>query len=71
MINKNDCSCSDCQGACNFKPGWMLPGEEEKIAKFLGVSREAIRQTERRALWKLRNNEELRRFYLCWTRFDK
>lgn len=44
---------------------------QEETAELLGVSREAIRQTERRALWKLRNNEELRKFYLCWTRFDK
>lgn len=35
---KESCSCSDCQGACQNKPGWFLPGEAEKSADLLGVT---------------------------------
>lgn len=32
-----DCSCSTCQSACQYKPGWFTPGEAEKAAEFLGI----------------------------------
>lgn len=33
----SNCSCSDCQGACQNKPGWFKPGEAEKAADFMGM----------------------------------
>jgi Fe-S-cluster containining protein len=31
------CECPTCQGYCENKPGWFLPGEVEKAADFLGL----------------------------------
>lgn len=36
--NRKSCTCEDCQGACQRKPGWFLPGEAEKAAKLKGLS---------------------------------
>jgi Fe-S-cluster containining protein len=33
----SECTCNVCQSACENKPGWLLPGEAEKIAKFLNL----------------------------------
>jgi len=32
------CSCKRCISACSNKPGWFLPGEVEKTAKFLDMT---------------------------------
>lgn len=32
-----ECQCKSCRGACQFKPGWFMPGEVEKAAMLLGV----------------------------------
>ena len=34
---KESCTCSSCQRACTFKPGWFLPGEAEQTATYLGI----------------------------------
>lgn len=34
---ENACSCSACVSACEYKPGWFMPGEAEKLAEALGV----------------------------------
>lgn len=34
----DDCSCEHCQSACTVKPGWFLPGQAEKVARYLGKS---------------------------------
>lgn len=43
MITQNlgsldSCTCSECQAACRYKPGWFKPGEAEAVADFLGLS---------------------------------
>lgn len=30
-----ECTCKHCVSACHVTPGWFLPGEAEKVAKFL------------------------------------
>lgn len=35
---KIDCQCNKCQGACQNKPGWFLPDEIEKAAKYLNLT---------------------------------
>ena len=35
---QQSCTCSVCSGACSYKPGWFLPGEAEKAAKFMKMS---------------------------------
>jgi Fe-S-cluster containining protein len=37
-----DCSCNACKSACEFKPGWFKPGEVEKVAKFLKLSKKDL-----------------------------
>ncbi len=34
----NDCSCSECVGYCERRPGWFLPEEIEPLAKFLKLN---------------------------------
>ena len=38
MEPRISCDCNKCKGACTVKPGWMLPGEAEKIAEHLGIT---------------------------------
>lgn len=33
----NDCRCNVCKQACEFKPGWFLPGEAEKAADYFDL----------------------------------
>ena len=33
-----ECKCKTCKGACEFNPGWFLPGEAEKAAELLEFS---------------------------------
>ena len=33
----SDCTCFRCQGACQRRPGWFLPGEAEKAAESLNM----------------------------------
>jgi Fe-S-cluster containining protein len=35
---QKSCQCKTCSSACTFKPGWFLPGEAEKAAKFMKMS---------------------------------
>jgi hypothetical protein len=35
---KNSGTCATCQGYCEHKPGWFLPGEAERAAELLGMS---------------------------------
>jgi Fe-S-cluster containining protein len=37
MEKRFSCDCNGCKKACTVKPGWMLPGESEKIADHLGI----------------------------------
>ena len=37
-----ECSCEQCVSACSFKPGWMLPGDAERMAEHLGVTLDAL-----------------------------
>lgn len=46
-----ECSCDRCQAACIVKPGWMKPGEAEKIAEFLGISLEELFKTKLAIDW--------------------
>lgn len=32
------CSCEECVSSCRHRPGWFLPGEAEKVAKYLKIS---------------------------------
>lgn len=32
------CSCDECVARCGRRPGWFLPGEAEKAAKYLNLS---------------------------------
>lgn len=34
----SSCACGRCKGACEHKPGWMMPGQLEKIAAALGLT---------------------------------
>lgn len=31
-------TCSTCQGGCERKPGWFMPGQAEKAAEHLGMT---------------------------------
>ena len=35
---KTECKCDSCKSACQFKPGWFIPGEVKKAAKFMKLS---------------------------------
>jgi Fe-S-cluster containining protein len=35
---KESCRCVSCKNACKYNPGWFLPEEVEKVAKFLNIS---------------------------------
>lgn len=41
-LRKDGCACNSCQLACRKKPGWFLPGEVEKVAKFLKMPLEKL-----------------------------
>lgn len=36
--SRKSCTCPQCVSCCERKPGWMKPGEAERIAEFLGIS---------------------------------
>ena len=38
LMPPTGCSCKRCISACSNKPGWFLPGEVEKTAKFLDMT---------------------------------
>ena len=38
MKEKFECTCNECKAACQHKPGWFMPGEAEKTAKYLKLS---------------------------------
>ena len=38
MEERFSCDCRGCKSACKVKPGWMLPGEAEIIAEYLGIT---------------------------------
>jgi Fe-S-cluster containining protein len=46
-----DCTCPDCQSACQSKPGWFLPGEAEGAAALLGVSLAELFRTKLAVDW--------------------
>jgi len=37
-----DCTCDGCVAACKHKPGWLAPGDAEKIAAHLDVPVERL-----------------------------
>jgi hypothetical protein len=41
---KKSCKCPECVSACNQTPGWFLPGEAEKVAKYLKMKFEKFRK---------------------------
>ena len=36
--SRASCTCKRCVSCCEQKPGWMKPGEAERMADFLGLS---------------------------------
>lgn len=44
-------TCHKCQGACQVKPGWFMPGEAEKVAEYLGLSLQELFDTRLTADW--------------------
>src|SRR5262245_10787832 len=38
MTEPTSCMCPTCQSYCMAKPGFMMPGEADKIAEYLGLS---------------------------------
>ena len=35
---KESCCCESCKESCNYKPGWFMPGQAEKVAGYLNIS---------------------------------
>lgn len=35
----NACQCNTCKSACERRPGWFMPGEAEKAAELLGMTK--------------------------------
>lgn len=50
MKPRNPCTCKKCQGACK-RPGWFIPGEIEKVAKYLKVSVKELFKTKLAIDW--------------------
>lgn len=48
---QQSCTCEECKAACQYKPGWFLPGEAEKVAKYLGMSLEKLFKTRLAVDW--------------------
>jgi len=44
MKPENPCTCKKCQTACR-RPGWFIPGEIEKVSKYLKISVKVLFQT--------------------------
>ena len=40
-----ECQCEKCQQACKYRPGWFLPGEAEKVARFLNLTLQELFDT--------------------------
>jgi len=47
---KNPCTCKKCQAACE-RPGWFIPGEVEKVAKYLKISVKKLFKTKLAVDW--------------------
>lgn len=39
---RQSCTCGNCVKCCERRPGWMMPGEAEKIAAFLNLSMQEL-----------------------------
>lgn len=39
-----DCTCDKCVESCHRMPGLMIPGDAERIAKFLNITREQLEE---------------------------
>lgn len=37
-MSKESCTCKHCVGACTNHPGWMTPGQVERMAEFLKLT---------------------------------
>lgn len=48
---KKSCFCEQCKSACNFKPGWFLPGEAEQVSIYLKISLEDLFKTRLAVDW--------------------
>lgn len=51
------CMCPVCKSMCQYKPGWLKPGEAENIAQFLGISlQELFNRYLMPDSWEIRSN---------------
>lgn len=48
---KESGTCEVCQSACRFKPGWLLPGDAERIADHVGLSLAELFETKLAVDW--------------------
>lgn len=55
--DKDSCSCNGCTSACHNKPGWFMPGEAEKVAKYLNISSEKLFRTKLMVDWFEKGSE--------------
>jgi Fe-S-cluster containining protein len=44
-------TCTTCTAACHKKPGWLMPGEAERIARHLGMSLAELFRTKLAIDW--------------------
>lgn len=49
--SKESGTCEVCQSACRFKPGWLVPGDAERIADHLGLSLVELFETKLAVDW--------------------
>lgn len=57
-MDKNSCECKTCISACKTKPGWLKPGEAEKIAKHLNLSLQDLFDKYLSVDWYHSNNKD-------------
>lgn len=48
---KESCTCDKCKSACQYKPGWFMPGEAEKLALHLGITVQDLFDTKLAVDW--------------------
>lgn len=46
-----ECTCAGCRNACATKPGWMVPGDAERIAAHLGLPLPELFRTKLAVDW--------------------
>lgn len=51
MSENNGCTCEGCRQACQYNPGWFLPGEAERVAEFLNLTLQELFNTKLGVNW--------------------